>query len=105
MFHPIVEKEIYRENYLEAYIGYNQMILNALNVLLRIKTNPFHYDFKARYLHYELNNDDLKKYISLCSIKDMESLKEKYFVAMEWIDILYRDISKENILMNLESSI
>src|SRR4030042_2233861 len=54
MFNGFVQKEINRDNSLEAIDLYNNLILGMLVEALRIKHNPVHYDFKMRYVHYEL---------------------------------------------------
>ena len=54
MFNVFVQKEINRGNYLEALVLYYNLTLGSVVDLLRIKHSPFHYDFKTRYVQYEL---------------------------------------------------
>ncbi|MDH7564765.1 MAG: hypothetical protein QHH24_07840 [Candidatus Bathyarchaeota archaeon] len=91
LFNIFVQKEINRGNSLEAIDLYQNMTLATLVEVLRIKHNPFHYNFRMRYIHYELPPKIVKKLEHLYFVKDMESLKEKYLEATEWF---YRVISE-----------
>jgi hypothetical protein len=54
MFNIFVQKEINRGNWLEALDLYYNVTLASLVEALRARYNSFHYDFKMRYVHYEL---------------------------------------------------
>jgi len=84
MFSSFVQKEINRGNSLEAIDLYHNLILGMLVEALRIKHNPVHYDFKMRYVHYELPPEVVKKLANLHFVRNMEDLQEKYHVAREW---------------------
>ena len=93
MFNNFVLKELNRRNYLEAIELYHALTLASLVEALRIKYNPFHYDFKMRYVHYELPKEIVQKLTSLSFIKDEKDLKEKYEKASRWFQEI---ISKIN---------
>jgi len=97
MFHQIVEKEFYRNNPMEAAYGYYSLILNPLITMIRLYFNPFHYNFRQRYLHYELDKATAGKLENLFFIKDMEDLREKYSVALKWFGHLIENYNKEKI--------
>lgn len=70
-FSCFVEKEINRGNWIEAMDLYHRVILGSLIQSLRMRYHPIHYDFGARYIHYELPDDVVRK------------LKELHFVSGE----------------------
>jgi predicted nucleotidyltransferase len=84
MFNSLVQKEIYRGNYLEAMEWYKVFTLAALVEALRIKHDPMHHDFRMRYVYYELPHETAKRLENLYSIKDMKDLQQKYDEATKW---------------------
>jgi hypothetical protein len=84
MFNIFVQKEINRRNYLEAIDLYYAVTLATLVEALRIKYNPFHHDFKMRYIHHELPPRVTHRLEQLFFVKDEEDLQEKYNKATEW---------------------
>ncbi|MCJ7431593.1 hypothetical protein MUO83_10340 [Candidatus Bathyarchaeota archaeon] len=84
MFNNFVQKEINRGNSLEALDLYYGLTLATLVEALRIKHKPIHYDFKMRYVHYELPPDTIKKLERLYFVKDPKDLQEKYHEATKW---------------------
>jgi len=91
IFNVFVQKEINRANSLEAIDLYQNLTLATLVEALRIKHNPFHYNFKMRYIHYELPPKTVKKIENLYFVKDKKDLQEKYHKATEWF---YKTISE-----------
>ena len=94
MFHVLVEKEFYRGNELEAVYGYQSFILPVLNTLIRVKENPYHFDFKARYLHYELNQVTLDQFIKLHYFSDFTQLKAHFDEAVNMIRKLFEELDE-----------
>lgn len=84
MFNNFVEKEIKRGNYLEAIDLYHNLTLSTLIEGLRIKYNPIHYDFKMRYVHYELSPEMLARLEKLYFVGTPSELEEKYREASRW---------------------
>jgi predicted nucleotidyltransferase len=97
MFSNFVQKEINRGNNLEALDLYHALTLVMLVEALRIKYNPFHYDFKMRYVHYELPPETTMKLEHLYFVKDQEDLQEKYFQANKWFNETMLEIDKKEI--------
>ena len=91
LFNVFVQKEINRGNSLEAIDLYQNMTLATLVEVLRMRHNPFHYNFRMRYIHCELPSKTVGKLEHLYFVKDMENLKEKYREATEWF---YKAISE-----------
>jgi predicted nucleotidyltransferase len=84
MFNSLVQKEINRSNYLEALEWYHGFTLAALVEALRMRHNPIHYDFRMRYVHYELPRDVIKKLEDLYFVKNARDLQKKYRKATKW---------------------
>lgn len=96
MFNHFVQKEINRGNYLEALDLYYNLILGGLIEILRIENNPFHHDFKMRYVHYELSSETLERLRHLHFVRDENDLQEKYREATEWVrDVMSKIDPKE----------
>ena len=84
VFNIFVQKEINRRNYLEAIDLYYAVTLATLVEALRIKYNPFHHDFKMRYIHHELPPRIIHRLKQLFFVKNEKDLQEKYNKATEW---------------------
>jgi hypothetical protein len=97
MFNNFVQKEVNRKNYLEALDLYHLLTLSALVEMLRIKHNPVHYDFKMRYVHYELPQRVIQKLEDLYFVKNTEDLQEKHHKATEWFHELASTIDKKEV--------
>jgi len=99
MFNNFVQKEINRGNSLEALDLYHVLTLASLVEALRIRHNPVHYDFKMRYIHYELPKYIVKKLEHLYFVNDARDLQEKYHKADEWFSETMSEI-KPNALIH-----
>lgn len=97
MFNNFVQKEINRGNSLEAIDLYHNLTLATLVEALRIKHNPFHYDFKMRYVHYELPPETVEKLDHLYFVRNMKDLQEKYLQANEWFKRLMLEIDEKHV--------
>lgn len=97
IFNVFVQKEINRGNYIEATDLYHGLTIALLTEALRIKHNPIHYDFKTRYVHYELPPETVKKLQSLCFVKNAKDLQEKYDQATNWFSKTMSEIGRKEI--------
>jgi len=84
LFNIFVQKEINRGNWLEALDLYYNVTLASLVEALRARYNSFHYDFKMRYIHYELPAEVVVKLQNLYFVKDKKELQSKYHAASKW---------------------
>ncbi len=84
MFGNFVEKEIERGNSLEAIEYYRTIMIPSLVEALRAKYFPMHYDFRMRYVQYELPKDTVRRLERLCFVSNMEDLQRKYLEARSW---------------------
>jgi hypothetical protein len=96
IFHLCVQKEINRDNHLEA-VDFYHMLLAWLVQVLRIRYNPLHYDFKMRYIHYELPSEIIRKLERLYFVKDEEDLQKKYDETVEWFPKIISEIDQNEI--------
>jgi predicted nucleotidyltransferase len=92
VFNINVQKEINRGNYLEALILYNSITLGSVVDALRIKYNPFHHDFKTRYVQYELPKQIVRELQRLYFVRDITDLIKKYREGTGW----FYEIVKES---------
>jgi hypothetical protein len=97
MFNNFVQKEINRGNYIEAIHLYHHLTLDLLIDALRIRYNLPHFDFKTRYIHYELPLKVIERLKHLCFVQDESELQGKYRKATEWFNELLAEISREKI--------
>jgi predicted nucleotidyltransferase len=98
MFNIFVQKEINRGNTLEAIDLYLNLTLGSLVEVLRIRYMPLHYDFRMRYVHYELPHDTILKLESLYFVRDEKDLQEKYDEATEWFQKAISEISHRTLI-------
>jgi predicted nucleotidyltransferase len=98
MFNIFVRKELKRGNVLEALELYHSITLATLIEILRIVHNPYHHDFKTRYIHYELPSETIENLKQLFFVKSDSELYEKYNRASAWIRELFDDEIQKLIL-------
>jgi len=97
MFNNSVQKEINRGNLLEAIDLYHVVTLGSLVEVLRMKHNPLHYDFKMRYVHYELPPEVVRKLEHLYFVKDKSDLEGKYQEAINWFNEIIPEIDRQRL--------
>jgi hypothetical protein len=88
MFSSLVEKEVRRENSLEALEYYRTITIPSLVQVLRAKYNPIHYDFRMRYIHYELPKEIVKRLEKLSFVIGLDDLETKNAEAIRWFNEL-----------------
>jgi hypothetical protein len=93
MFNIFVQKEINRGNWLEALDLYYNVTLASLVEALRARYSSFHYDFKMRYIHYELPAEIVVRLQNLYFVKDKEELQSKYHEANKWFLTAVSEVS------------
>lgn len=87
LFQVFIEKELLRENYLDAFAYYLGFTLQPLVELLRIKYAPNFSGFGIRYLPIHLPADIAKQIEGLYFVKDGEDLKVKWQKAVELFEL------------------
>jgi len=97
MFGNFVQKEINRGNFLEALDLYYTLVLGSLVEVLRMKHNPVHYDFRMRYVHYELPAEVVAKLERLYFVKNAKELQSKYCEAAEWFRKAVSEVDRKEI--------
>jgi predicted nucleotidyltransferase len=91
VFSIMVQKEINRGNLVEALDMYRVVVLDSLVESLRMLHNPYHHDFRTRYIHYELPKEIVTRLEDLYIVRDLRDLQDKYRRALKW----YREILKD----------
>jgi len=84
VFNCFVPKELARGNLIEAVTLYHRVVLDSLVDVLRIKHKPVRFDFKTRYIHYDLPREVTERLQDLYLIRDREDLEKKYLEAKQW---------------------
>lgn len=88
-----------RGNSIEALAFYRSFSLYPLVEMLRIKYDPYRYDFKTRYLYYNFPKDIVEKLEELFFISDSRDLKAKHKICVNWFNSLFYELKdKENYL-------
>lgn len=89
IFQVFIEKELMRENYLDAFAYYLGFTLQPLVELLRIKHAPQFSGFGIRYLPIHLPKELAAQVEQLYFVKDGEELKQKWKKAVEMFEENY----------------
>lgn len=97
MFSNFVQKEIARGNVLEALEYYRSLVIPSLVRALRQKYSPMHYDFRMRYIHYDLPSDVVRRLEKLSFVSGKEDLEMKYPEAIRWFNELTSDHTTTNL--------
>lgn len=84
LFQCLPLKEAHRGNAVEALAFYHAFTLAPLVELLRIRHAPFHYNFRTRYLHYDLPEGVVAQVQQLYFVTDLDDLLRKQRQAEEW---------------------
>jgi predicted nucleotidyltransferase len=104
MFRNYVTKEISRGNLIEAIDHYYYLTLSSLLEALRMKYNPFHFDFKTRYVHYELPAEVIRRLQRLYFVSNEKDLLEKYHEASGWFLETLSEIDAKSVQASLKDS-
>lgn len=97
MFQSLTTKEINRGSFLDALGFYRAYTLNLLVEALRIKYSPFHYEYKTRYIHYDLPEEVVERLRDLFIILDEEDLRGKHRIAGSWFWETIKEIDIQKI--------
>jgi len=91
----LIEKEINRNNQIEALAFYHNFTLNPLIEVLRMKYKPYRYSFKTRYVYYDLPKEAVKKLEEFYLITDMRDLRLKHKEAIRWFNSIVTELKKK----------
>lgn len=91
IFSIVVQKEINRGNLIEALDMYRAVVLEPLVEALRMLHNPYHHDFRTRYIYRELPKEITSRLEDFYVVRDLRDLQDKYRRALKW----YREVLKE----------
>ena len=95
IYQNLPKKEMNRGNNIEALAFYRNFSLYPLVEMLRIKYDPYRYDFRTRYLYYNFPEDTVKKLEELFFISDSKDLKDKHEICINWFNNLYNELKEK----------
>lgn len=92
-------KSLYRGELAEAIAFYQGMVLRPLVELLRMRHDPYRYDFDVRYLRYDLPEPARSAFHALWFVADPDDLVVKHSRALSWFreEALTPDIDGLNL--------
>lgn len=96
VFGIVVQKEINRGNLIEALDLYRAVVLEPLVEVLRMRHNPYHHDFRMRYIYHELPKDVTSRLEDLYIVRDLRDLQDKYRRALRWYREVLEDLGTTN---------
>lgn len=96
----LINKELNRKNYIEAYDNYYRSLLDLLVEILRIRYSPYHYNFKATNISYDLPIGIVKSLKKLYFVKDEKQLEVSFKEAINWLKNELSTLNLNNIKEN-----
>jgi len=84
LFRVLTEKELNRENIIEAAAFYQSYTLRPLVEALRILHDPTRSTFHTRYVHYDFPEEDVRRLVELFFVADAGELTAKRERAERW---------------------
>lgn len=91
IFWVLVDKELNRNNAIDAFIFYWSYTLAPLVEMLRIKHAPHYWNFGSRYINKHLPADVAAELEQFYFIKDIADVKEKNKKARAWLHTAFDD--------------
>lgn len=82
----LIEKELNRNNNIEALAFYQNFSLAPLVEVLRMKYNPYRYSFRARYVYYDLPKEVVEKLEKFYFVTDNKDLHDKHQEIIVWFN-------------------
>jgi len=90
----LIEKEVNRNNQIEALAFYQNFTLNPLVEVLRMKYKPYRYSFKTRYVYYDLPKEVVTRLEEFFFITDIRDLSLKHKEAIRWFNNTVAELKK-----------
>jgi predicted nucleotidyltransferase len=97
MYQILVEKELNRKNDIEALAFYQNFTLSPLVEVLRMKHSPYRYNFRTRYVYYDLPNEIVKKLEALYFITDSNDLRLKQKEVIRWFNEIVTELKIKSV--------
>lgn len=92
IYQILIYKELNRKNYIEAVAFYNNFSLSLLLEAIRIRYSTYRFDFRTRYVYYDLPKEVVKKLNEFYFIKDGEDLKHKHEETIKWFNEVVEEL-------------
>lgn len=103
MYQFLVEKELNRNNHIEALAFYQNFSLSPLLEVLRMKHSPYRYNFRTRYVYYDLPKEVVSRLHDFYFIKDSRALSLKHKEAVKWFNEIVGELRLKNAYHELNS--
>ncbi|PKO13000.1 MAG: hypothetical protein CVU39_21410 [Chloroflexi bacterium HGW-Chloroflexi-10] len=103
LFQVFIEKEIHRNNPIEALSYYQAMTLRPLMELLRIVFSPQHYNFNTRYIYTELPQEVINRLEPLYFPVGLTDISIKRQQAQEFFDEMLKKADLKLINQSLNT--
>jgi predicted nucleotidyltransferase len=97
MYQILVEKELNRKNDIEALAFYQNFTLSPLVEVLRMKHSPYRYNFRTRYVYYDLPKEIVKKLEALYFITDSNDLRLKQKEVIRWFNEIVTELKIKSV--------
>lgn len=97
LYQFLIDKELNRNNHIEAMAFYQSFTLNPLLEVIRIRYAPFRYNFRTRYVYYDLPEDIVNRLHSFYFIKNSDELKIKHEEAKIWFNEMIEELNNIKI--------
>lgn len=93
----LIEKELNRKNFIEAFAFYQGYSLSILLEMLRIRHNPYRYSFRTRYVYYDFPEAVVNKLHNFYFIKDGDELRQRHQEVIQWFMETIEELKTINI--------
>ena len=94
MYQILIEKELNRKNHIEALAFYQNFTLSPLVEVLRMKYSPYRYNFRARYVYYDLPKEVAEKLEWFYFITDSSDLRLKHKEIISWFNEIVEELKR-----------
>lgn len=82
----LIEKELNRNNHIEALAFYQNFSLAPLVEVLRMKYGPYRYSFRSRYVYYDLPKEVVERLEKFYFVTDSKDLADKHKEIIVWFN-------------------
>lgn len=105
LFQPLVQKEIYRHNAIDAFSFYQSFTLRPLVEVLRIQYDPSRYNFGTRYLYYILPPEVIQRLEPLFFVADIDQLLVNFDKAQQFFRETLEGIDLKTVEQKLNAMV
>lgn len=89
-----VEKNLDRNQYIEAYTAYYRFIMNQMVIMLNLKHRPYKVDFGMRYAYRDYDEKDYDFLVDALKNQSIEDIKDHYTKAKTYYESLKESLKQ-----------